>query len=334
MNSKVTVWGNGTWGTALAQSLARSSHEVCLWCFVEEQARAINANGYNPSYLPDFQLSPLIHAAHALQEAAEFSDYWLFVTPTQFLRATLEKLVPFYTPKVEIANAAKGVEIRSLKLISQLMEEFFPGAAYTALSGPSHAEEVIRNLPLALVSASLNRKSATLWQKLFNRETFRVYTNPDVTGVEVGGAVKNVVAIASGLLHSLEMGDNATAAMVTRGLSEITRLGVALGGRPQTFSGLAGIGDLMVTAYSRHSRNFRLGEMIGRGMTLDEAAAALGQVAEGAYTVKAVKELAEKFSVEMPISSAVHEVLYGRLDLKDALQNLLTRDPKPEYPLF
>ena len=193
---------------------------------------------------------------------------------------------------------------------------------------------MIRNLPLALVSASLNRKSATLWQKLFNRETFRVYTNPDVTGVEVGGAVKNVVAIASGLLHSLEMGDNATAAMVTRGLSEITRLGVALGGRPQTFSGLAGIGDLMVTAYSRHSRNFRLGEMIGRGMTLDEAAAALGQVAEGAYTVKAVKELAEKFSVEMPISSAVHEVLYGRLDLKDALQNLLTRDPKPEYPLF
>ena len=215
-----------------------------------------------------------------------------------------------------------------------MTEEIFPGAAYTALSGPSHAEEVIRNLPLALVSASLNRESAALWQKLFNRETFRVYTNPDVTGVEVGGAVKNVVAIASGLLHSLEMGDNATAAMVTRGLSEITRLGVALGGRPQTFSGLAGIGDLMVTAYSRHSRNFRLGEMIGRGMTLDEAAAALGQVAEGAYTVKAVKELAEKFSVEMPISSAVHEVLYGRLDLKDALQNLLTRDPKPEYPLF
>ena len=210
------------------------------------------------------------------------------------------------------------------------MEEFFPGAAYTALSGPSHAEEVIRNLPMALVSASRNRESATLWQKLLNRETFRVYTNPDVTGVEVGGAVKNVVAIASGLLHSLEMGDNATAAMVTRGLSEITRLGVALGGRPQTFSGLAGIGDLMVTAYSRHSRNFRLGEMIGRGMTLNEAAAALGQVAEGAYTVKAVKKLSEKFSVEMPISSAVHEVLYGRLDLKDALQNLLTRDPKPE----
>ena len=189
---------------------------------------------------------------------------------------------------------------------------------------------MIRNLPMALVSASRNRESATLWQKLLNRETFRVYTNPDVTGVEVGGAVKNVVAIASGLLHSLEMGDNATAAMVTRGLSEITRLGVALGGRPQTFSGLAGIGDLMVTAYSRHSRNFRLGEMIGRGMTLNEAAAALGQVAEGAYTVKAVKKLSEKFSVEMPISSAVHEVLYGRLDLKDALQNLLTRDPKPE----
>lgn len=333
MNVKVTVWGAGTWGTALAQSLARSGHEVCLWCFIEEQARAINANGYNPSYLPDFQLSPLIHAVHAIQEAAKFSNYWLFVTPTQFLRATFAKIIPFYTSSIEIANAAKGVEIGSLKLISQLVEEFFPGAAYTALSGPSHAEEVIRNLPMALVSASFNPESAMLWQKFLNRETFRVYTNPDVIGVEVGAAVKNVIAIASGLLHSLKMGDNATAAMVTRGLSEITRLGVALGGYTQTFSGLAGIGDLMVTAYSRYSRNFRLGEMIGRGMTLNEATTALGQVAEGAYTVKAVKELSEKFSIEMPISSAVYEVLYGQLDLKDALQNLLTRDPKPEYSL-
>ncbi len=328
--SKISVFGAGTWGTALSQSLARSGHEVRIWCFEKEIAPAVNERHYNPIYLPDFELSPLISATESLEDAALFSKYWLFVTPTQFLRGTLSGLRTWYSRDVEIANAAKGVEISSLKLISLIVEEVFPGASFTALSGPSHAEEVIRNLPLAIVSASINPDSAKLWQKLFNRETFRVYTSDDVPGVETGGAVKNVVAIAAGMLHSMEMGDNATAAMVTRGLSEIVRLGVALGGRARTFSGLAGVGDLMVTAYSRHSRNFRLGEMLGQGKTLEEATKALGQVAEGIYTVKAVKKLSEKLAVEMPISNAVYEILYGGRSMNDAVKSLLSRAPKPE----
>lgn len=328
--SKVAVFGAGTWGTALSQSLARNGHEVCIWCFEKEIAPAINTQHYNPTYLPEFELSPLISATTSLEEAARFSNYWLFVTPTQFLRGTLQQLKVWHTPETEIANAAKGVEISSLKLISQIVEEILPGSSFTVLSGPSHAEEVIRNLPLALVSASNKPQSATLWQKLFNRDAFRVYTGSDVIGVETSAAVKNVIAIASGMLHSMEMGDNATAAMVTRGLSEIVRLGVALGGKEKTFAGLAGVGDLMVTAYSRHSRNFRLGEMLGQGKTLEEATKALGQVAEGIYTVKAVKKLSEKVSVEMPISNAVYEILYGGLSMNDAVKALLARAPKPE----
>jgi glycerol-3-phosphate dehydrogenase (NAD(P)+) len=328
--SKVAVFGAGTWGTALSQSLARSGHEVCIWCFEHELAPAINSKHYNPVYLPEFELSPLISATESIEEAARYSDRWLFVTPTQFLRGTLQQLKSFYTPEIEIANAAKGVEISSLKLISQIVEEVLPGASFTAISGPSHAEEVIRNLPLAVVSASIDPHAAEIWQKLFNRDAFRVYTSSDVIGVETGAAVKNVVAVASGMLHSMEMGDNATAAMVTRGLSEIVRLGVALGGKPATFSGLAGVGDLMVTAYSRHSRNFRLGEMLGQGKTLDEATKALGQVAEGIYTVKAVKKLSEKLGVEMPISNAVYEILYGGMSMNEAVRSLLSRAPKPE----
>ncbi len=328
--SKISVFGAGTWGTALSQSLARNGHDVLVWCFEKDLAPAINARHYNPVYLPEFELSPRVAATESIEEAARYADYWLFVTPTQFVRATLRRLIPLHTPRVRIANAAKGVEISSLKLVSQIVEEALPGASYTALSGPSHAEEVIRNLPLAIVSASRDEDSARLWQELLNREAFRVYTSSDVVGVETGGAVKNVVAIAAGMLRSMEMGDNATAAMVTRGLSEIVRLGIALGGRPLTFSGLAGVGDLMVTAYSRHSRNFRLGEMLGRGRTLDEAAKALGQVAEGIYTVKAVKELSEKLSVDMPISNAVYQILYGGWSVNDAARALLSRAPKPE----
>ncbi len=328
----LAVFGAGSCGTSFAQSAARSGHRVLLWCRNPEQAKSINRDGYNPSYLKDYHLSPLIRATNSLREVAETSNFWLFAIPTQHLRSALQDLVPFYREGIEIANGAKGVEISSLKLISQVVEEVLPGARYTVLSGPSHAEEVIRDLPLAIVSASRNAKSAEIWQELFNRETFRVYTNSDVVGVEIGGAVKNVIAIAAGLLHSMEMGDNATASMVTRGLSEIARLGVAMGGKELTFSGLTGLGDLMVTAYSRHSRNFRFGEMIGRGMDPQEAMADLGQVVEGFYTVNAIRKLSERLSVEMPISNAVYEVLYEGVDLQTALKNLLTRNPKPEYP--
>lgn len=334
MSRIVSVFGAGSWGTALAQVLARNRHDVRLWCHNGEQAEQINRNGYNPFYLTDYPLLPQIQASPSLAETAQASDLWLFVTPTQHLRPLLEALKPYYRQEVKIANAAKGMEIGSLRLISQIVGELFPEAPYTVISGPSHAEETIRNLPLALVAASASRTTAELWQSLLNRDTFRVYTNSDVIGVEVGGAVKNVIAIASGLLCSMEMGDNSRAAMVTRGLSEIVRLGTAMGAQPQTFLGLAGIGDLMVTAYSRHSRNFRFGELLGQGLTMDEAIRSLGQVVEGAFTVKAVQELSARLSVEMPISSAVFQILYEGLPLKNAMKNLLNRSPKPEMQEF
>ena len=332
MKTKVSVFGAGSWGTALAQSLARSGRDVCLWCHSKEQAEKINSSRYNPSYLTEYELLPQIRAADSLKTAAESSDSWLFAIPTQHLRSLLTALKEYLRPEVRIANAAKGMEINSLKLISQIVQEVFPDISYTVISGPSHAEEAIRNLPLAIVAASADQVSSQFWQTLLNRDTFRVYTNSDVSGVEVGGAVKNVIAIASGLLHSMKMGDNSTAAMVTRGLAEIVRLGTAMGAKPETFLGLAGIGDLMVTAYSRHSRNFRFGELLGNGMKIDEALKSLGQVVEGIYTVKAVKALSQKYSVDMPISCAVYDVLYQNLDLNDAIQNLLTRAPKPEIP--
>jgi glycerol-3-phosphate dehydrogenase (NAD(P)+) len=330
VKTKVSVFGAGTWGTALAQSLARSGHEVCLWCHKEKEAEKINGSRYNPSYLTEYQLLPQIHATGSLQTACKSSALWLFAIPTQHLRSLLNTAKAYFNCDIKIANAAKGMEIDTLKLISQIVQEIIPGASYTVISGPSHAEEAIRNLPLAVVAASDDQNSAKLWQELLNRDTFRVYTNSDVTGVEVGGAVKNIIAIASGLLQSMKMGDNSTAAMVTRGLAEIVRLGTALGAKPQTFLGLAGIGDLMVTAYSRHSRNFRFGELLGEGMKVDEAVRSLGQVVEGIYTVKAVKVLSERLSVDMPISAAVYDVLYQNLDLNTAMQNLLNRAPKPE----
>ncbi len=332
MKRRISVFGAGAWGTALSQTLARNGHQVKLWSFSPDNARAINETGYHPSCLQDYQLSSLISATGSLEEAAGWSQLWLLVTPTQFLRGVLQQLAPMFQPGGEICNAAKGVEIATLKLASQIVEELLPGAAMTALSGPSHAEEVIRNLPTAVTSASDRPLSARLWQEIFNRDTFRVYTSDDLIGVEVGGAVKNVVAIASGFLHSLEMGDNATAAMICRGLAEIQRLGMAMGGRALTFSGLAGMGDLVVTAYSRHSRNFRLGELMGQGYSLEEAKEALGQVAEGAYTVQALRELSSRLGVELPISDCVYRMLYQGLAPQEAVASLLSRDPKAEHP--
>lgn len=331
MEQSVSIFGAGSWGTALAQTLARKGTNVTLWCHDPDQARAISLSGYNPKYLTDFELSSLIEATGLVQQAAQASDLWVLVTPTQAVRQLLHQLKPFWHQRVKICNAAKGIEIDSLKTISTIAREILPGCSFSVLSGPSHAEEVIRDLPTAVVAASDNMQDALLWQSVFNRDNFRVYTNDDMIGVEVGAAVKNVIAIASGYLHSLELGDNATAAMVCRGLAEILRLAAAMGGKPITLSGLAGIGDLIVTAYSRHSRNFRLGELLGQGLNLEQARTKLGQVAEGAYTVRALTRLSEKLNVELPICRAVYSAVYEGLDPKQAVKRLLNREPKPEY---
>ena len=326
----VSVFGAGSWGTALADLLARNGHDVVLWCRRSEQAHAITATGINPSYLSSARIHPGVAPSSDIRDAAEHSDRWVLAVPTQAVRGLLSNLVPVRATAA-ICNVAKGFEIGSMLRISEIVRQILPDASFTVLSGPSFAEEVIAGLPTAVVAASTDPGAATRWQRRFSTLHFRVYSGNDVIGVEVGGAVKNVVAIAVGAARGLRLGDNAVAALITRGLSEISRLGAAMGVQPQTLAGLAGIGDLMLTCYSSKSRNFRLGLEIGSGKSLDEARNAVGQVAEGAFTVQAVVSMADRYSVEMPIARAVWDILYGGKKLSDVMMALLTRDLKPEH---
>lgn len=330
----ITVMGSGSWGTALAKVAANKGHSVVLWCRDEKQAELISKSGKNDRYLPDVDLPPNITPTSDLVSAMKHSNMWIMAVPTQASRSLLSKLRSIENDMdgISICNVAKGIEINTLKRVSQIVQELTPKCKYTVLSGPSHAEEVVKGLPTAVVVASDHQEETSLWQDILTGETFRIYSSEDVCGVETGGALKNVIAIASGLAHRMEMGDNATAALVSRGLAEIMRLAVAMGAHPITLAGLAGIGDLMVTAYSRHSRNFRLGMALGEGLSLEEAIETLGQVAEGAYTVKAAVELGKKLKVELPISESVYQVLYEGLSPKEAIRELMSRDPKPEYP--
>ncbi len=330
--AELTVFGGGSWGTALAASAAKSGRQVCLWCRRSEQARAINALGRNPDYLGEIPLPPGLSATPDPEEAALASRMWILALPTQNLRKFLAVLSPFFTAGIEICNVAKGMEIETGRRISQIVEEVIPGAPYSILSGPSFAEEVARGLPTAVTVASSRESSALLWQSMLNSQRLRLYTSGDVAGTETGGAVKNIMAIASGLASSLGLGDNARAALVCRGLAEIQRFGACLGAHPLTLAGLAGMGDLVLTCYSMKSRNFRLGAALGRGLSLEGARAEIGQVAEGAYTVKAVVGEAKRLSVDMPISEGIWRLLYGGASPGEELERLLSRDPKPEYP--
>lgn len=330
---KISVLGAGSWGTALASVAARAGHSALLWCKDSKRAEAFKRTGVNSRYLPGVKVPEGIDVTSSLKEAIQFSKFWITAVPTQVIRGLLREIrqIGGYEG-VSMCNGAKGIEMKTLDRISAIVQEEIPEISYSVLSGPSHAEEVVLGLPTAVVAASRDQDQSLMWQKALNLPNFRIYTSPDVCGVEIGGAVKNVVAIASGMAHSMAMGDNGTAAMVTRGLAEITRLAVAMGSNPITLSGLAGIGDLMVTAYSRHSRNFRLGEALGEGKSLDEAVESLGQVAEGAYTVKAAAELGRKMAVELPITEAVNRILYSGASPEESLKELLSRDIKPEHP--
>ena len=327
----LSVFGAGSWGTALAHVLASNGHQVCLWCRRQEQAEFINSKRMNPDYLKDIPLAAGIYATWQLDEAATYSKNWVVAVPTQAIRTLFTSLKEF-TPPISLCNVAKGIEIETLKCISQISKDFFPDTFYAVLSGPSHAEEVVRGFPTATIVASSSFETCQYWQRLFNSPQFRVYTGNDVAGVEIGGAVKNIIAIASGIAKAMNLGDNATAALVSRGLAEIMRLGAKMGAHPLTLAGLAGVGDLVVTCYSFHSRNFRLGKLLGEGKNLEEAKKILGQVAEGAFTVRAIVHLAREYDVELPIADSVYRLLYEGTSPKEELENLLTRDPKPEYP--
>lgn len=329
---RFSVLGAGSFGTAVANNLARRGKDVALWCRSAEQAQAINDNHRNPKRLKDSDLDLSLTAHSDLEHAVKSADGIIVAVPTQNLRDLLENIALLGVPVQGklFLSLSKGIEISSGLMPHQVFEEMLPGCSFSALCGPSHAEEVVRDLPTAVIAASDDFSAALSWQNELNSPHFRVYTSSDVIGVEMGAAVKNVIAIAVGISHSLNFGDNARAALTTRGLAEIMRLGIVMGADPLTFAGLAGVGDLMATCYSVHSRNFRFGMAIGRGLSPEQAFAEIGEVVEGAYTAEALSAYAGKAGIELPISGAVHSILYEGASLKEVIGKLLFREPKPE----
>jgi glycerol-3-phosphate dehydrogenase (NAD(P)+) len=333
----IAVIGGGGWGTALAVLLAKNGHAPRLWVYEKDLAERMRAERVNVLYLPDVLIPESVSITSDLAEAPRGADLLLLATPSHALRATASRLTAEAREALAgirlVVIATKGLERDTHYRMSEVVEETLPEPIRkdpVVLAGPSHAEEVGRGIPTAVVAACRDRARAVATQETFSNEAFRVYTNDDVIGVEIAVALKNVVAIAAGICDGLGFGDSTKGALLTRGLAEIARLGEALGARPETFAGLAGMGDLIATATSRHSRNRRLGEAIGRGSSLDDALAASPMVAEGVGTAKAAVDLAARLGVELPIAEQVCAILYENKSARVALRELFTRDLKPE----
>lgn len=330
---KVTVLGAGSWGTALATVLIENGHDVLIWTRSDEQVEEINDSHKNTSYLPEFTLPESLQATNDLKEAADFSSILLFVIPTAGMRETVEQISSHFNEPKLIIHASKGIEKTTYKRISEILTEVIPAekrSAVAVLSGPSHAEEVIKKDITTVTSASEDEKAAKVVQELFLNDYFRVYTNPDIIGVEIGAALKNIIALGSGTIAGMGFGDNANAALITRGLAEITRLGVELGADPQTFSGLSGVGDLIVTCSSQHSRNWRAGQLIGKGKPVNETLEEVGMVVEGVFTTKAAYDLSKNLGVDMPITNAIYSVVYEEAGLDETIEGLMSRQGKSE----
>ncbi|TVX92870.1 NAD(P)H-dependent glycerol-3-phosphate dehydrogenase [Paenibacillus agilis] len=330
---KVAVFVAGSWGTALCQVLADNQHEVVVWTRSEQQAVEINERHTNEKYLPNAVLNPAIRATTSVEDAMKGAYACLIVAPSAALRAVAAQMKQYWHSDMFIVHAVKGFETETLARMSEVLnDELQCGEERIAvLSGPSHAEEVISQCPTTVVIASASLETAAKAQDLFmNDSYFRVYTNSDVVGVELAGALKNIIALGAGLSDGLKFGDNGKAALITRGLAEIVRLGTAMGANPLTFAGLAGVGDLVVTCTSQHSRNWRAGSMIGQGMPIDEVLKQMGMVVEGIRTTKAAHILAEKHDVQMPITEQLYRVLFEQLDPKTAVEKLMGRVRKNE----
>lgn len=330
---RIAVLGAGSWGTTLAVLLANKSHAVTLWAYQREDAERMRSTRENAAYLPGITLPDAIRITDALPEAITGAAMLVAAVPSQYLRGVLAQLTGKVPSTVVVVNLAKGIEIGTLMTMSEVIRDVLPeippGHVCT-LSGPSHAEEVSRSIPTTVVAASPSEETARLVQAAFMVPAFRVYASQDVKGVELGGSLKNVIAIASGIIEGLNLGDNTRAALMTRGIAEITRMGVALGSDPRTFGGLSGIGDLMVTCMSRHSRNRHVGVQIGRGRSLKEILGEMVMVAEGVATTQSALELARRTGVEVPIIAEVHNILFEEKDPLRATYDLMTRDPKGE----
>ncbi len=330
MYKKVTILGSGSWGTALAANLSKKGCPVTLWGRDAEVLKSTRECKENKKYLPDIHLGDAIIYEDNLAKAVSQAEIIISAVTSQSFREVMRTAAPFVKNGKIIVNVAKGLEMNSYKRLSEIASEEVPKLSYTILSGPSHAEEVGKGMPTTLVASSENLEDAETIQDLFMSDRLRVYTNPDVLGVELGGALKNIIALGAGISDGMGFGDNAKAAMMTRGISEIARLGVKMGALTGTFFGLSGIGDLIVTCTSMYSRNRRCGILIGQGMSPNEAVRQIGMVVEGVYTAEAAYKLAQQYGVDMPITEQIVRILNDEADAKSAVMSLMSRGKKHE----
>lgn len=330
---KVTVLGAGSWGTAIAFVLADNGHDCLLWARREEQVCEINERKTNESYLKGIQLPENLRATSNLKQAIEHADVIVIGVPTKGIRTLCSAIKEVQTTKKLFVHISKGIEPDTHKRISEIIFEEIDVAMIedvVVLSGPSHAEEVVLKHPTTVTAAAKNEAARNLVQDLFMNNYFRVYTNEDVVGVEIGAALKNVIALGAGISDGIGYGDNAKAALITRGLAEISRLGIKMGANPLTFSGLTGLGDLIVTCTSVHSRNWKAGNMLGKGHSLEEVTESMGMVIEGVRTTKAAYQLSKKYEVSMPLTGALYAVLFEGVAPKEAVDQLMNRMKKQE----
>ena len=325
---KIAIIGSGSWGVALATYLANVGNQVKIWSFSEEERDLIN-NEKKCKFLPDLIIPENIYCSISYEEIIKDTEFILHVTPSKFTRSTFEQYKQYVGEKPVII-CSKGFEKETLKTLDEVIEEELPSVKVGVLSGPSHAEEVSIGVPTALVMASKYNEVLDMLQETFMSEKMRIYTSNDVKGVELGGALKNIIAFCAGVAAGIGLGDNSFAALITRGLKEISRLGIKLGGELETFYGLSGLGDLIVTCLSEHSRNRRAGKLIGQGKTLEETKKEVGMVIESIDNIDVAYQLGKINNIEMPIVNAVYEVLYNKLDPQEAVKNLMTRDKKME----
>lgn len=328
--AKVSIIGAGSWGTALALLLHKNGNEVTIWSKFDAEIQMLKEHHEHLDKLPGVKLPEDMVFTTDLEASIKGMDLMVLAVPSAFTRGTARLMAPYVEEGQIIVNVAKGIEEATLMTLSDIIEEEIPQATVTVLSGPSHAEEVGKGIPTTIVVGAQKKDVAEYIQNLFMNEVFRVYISPDILGIELGAALKNVVALAAGIADGLGYGDNSKAALITRGMAEITRLGMAMGGKMQTFSGLTGIGDLIVTCASMHSRNRRAGILIGQGKSMDEAMAEVKMVVEGVYSAKAAIALAKKYNVQLPIIEQVNLVLFEGKNAAEAVKDLMLRDKKIE----
>ena len=332
--AKVGVLGAGSWGTALALLLHENGHDVTVWSISKEEVEELTKEREHKSKLPGVKLPEDMKFTNVMEEAIFDKDFMVLAVPSPFTRTTARKMKPFVKDGQKIVDVAKGIEESTLMTLSQQIKEEIPQADVAVLSGPSHAEEVGRGLPTTCVIGAKTKETAEYLQEAFMSETFRVYTSSDMLGMELGGSLKNVIALAAGIADGLGYGDNTKAALITRGIAEIARLGVKMGGKIESFTGLTGIGDLIVTCASVHSRNRKAGYLIGQGKSMQEAMDEVKMVVEGVYSTKAAIKLAKKYDVDIPIIEQVNEVLFEGKNPGEAVKDLMLRDKKIENPML